>query len=68
MPALQSKFLALNIHPRHRLGGFIYSTGQFFGNRRDFRATPQLTLVATGALLRVNLNYLQFLLPVEKGS
>jgi hypothetical protein len=68
MAALQGEFFPLDIHPRHRLRVFINGPDQFFGNRRDFRSTPQLTLVATGALLRVNLYNLQFFLLVEKVS
>jgi hypothetical protein len=64
MPALQGKLFALHIHPRHRLGFFIYGSCQFFDNRCDFRSAPQLTLVASGALLGIDLYNLQFFLLV----
>jgi hypothetical protein len=62
MPALQGQILALHIHPGHRLRFFRNRSGKLFGDRCDFRSTPQLALVASGTFFGVYLYNLQFIL------
>jgi hypothetical protein len=68
MPALQGQVFTLHIYPRHRLGFLVDRTGELLGNRCDFRPAPQLTLVASGAFLRIDFDNLQFVLLVKKVS
>jgi hypothetical protein len=62
MPALQSKILALHVHPGHRLRFFRNRSGKLFGKRCDFRSAPQFALVASGTFFGVYLYNLQFIL------
>jgi hypothetical protein len=68
VPTLQGKLFAFHVYPRHRLGFFGNGFGQLFGKRCDFRSAPQLTLVASGALIWIYLYNLQFFLLNKKGS
>jgi hypothetical protein len=62
MSALQGKLFTFHIYPRHRLRFLNDRLEKLLGFRADFRSAPQLTLVASSALIWIYLDNLQFFL------
>jgi hypothetical protein len=54
MPALEGKGFPFHIDPRDRPGVFVYRLVKFLRYGGDFTPTPELTLMATRALVFVN--------------